>query len=59
MPTWEVTEVFTSRIDGVEYAHVRAVNDPGRQKTIAVSALLDPHLHVEEGRAPHGGVERR
>jgi hypothetical protein len=59
MPTWEVAEIFTSRIDGVEYARVRAVNDPGREKTIAVSALLDPRLHVEERPAPHGGPDRR
>jgi hypothetical protein len=59
MPTWEVREVFVSRIDGVEYARVAAVDDPGREKTIAVSALLDPRLHVEERRAEqHGGVTR-
>jgi hypothetical protein len=51
MPTWEVKEVFTSRIDGVEYARVAAVDDPAREKTIAVSALLDPRLHVAEPRA--------
>jgi hypothetical protein len=38
---WKVAAVFKSTVDGVEYARLAQVNDPTRQKTIAVSALLD------------------
>jgi hypothetical protein len=39
--SWKVAAVFKSSVDGVEYARLAQVNDPTRQKTIAVSALLD------------------
>jgi len=39
--SWKVAAVFKSTVDGVEYARLAQVNDPTRQKTIAVSALLD------------------
>jgi hypothetical protein len=52
-PTWEVLEVFRSPIDRIDYARVCAVDDPARVKTIAVSALLDPRLHVEDTKVPH------
>jgi hypothetical protein len=38
---WQVAAVFKSTVDGVEYARLAQVSDPTRQKTIAVSALLD------------------
>jgi hypothetical protein len=38
---WQVAAIFKSTVDGVEYARLAQVNDPTRQKTIAVSALLD------------------
>jgi hypothetical protein len=39
--SWQVAAVFKSTVDGIEYARLAKVNDPTRQKTIAVSALLD------------------
>ena len=39
--SWKVAAVFKSTVDGVEYARLAQVDDPTRQKTIAVSALLD------------------
>jgi hypothetical protein len=38
---WKVAAIFKSTVDGVEYARLAQVNDQTRQKTIAVSALLD------------------
>jgi hypothetical protein len=44
--SWKVAAVFKSSVDGVEYARLAQVNDPTRQKTIAVSALLDGRQYI-------------
>ena len=44
-PVWEVIEVYVSRIDRVEYARARSREDPTVEKTVAVTALLDPRLY--------------
>jgi hypothetical protein len=49
---WQVAAVFKSTVDGVEYARLAQVNDPTRQKTIAVSALLDGRQYARSIVAP-------
>lgn len=50
--SWKVAAVFKSTVDGVEYARLAQVNDPTRQKTIAVSALLDGRQYTRSASAP-------
>ena len=56
MGSWEVASVFKSTVDGVEYARLAQVNDPTRQKTIAVSALLDGRQYARSIVSPGTGV---
>jgi hypothetical protein len=50
--SWKVDAVFKSTVDGVEYARLAQVNDPTRQKTIAVSALLDGRQYARSASDP-------
>jgi hypothetical protein len=50
--SWQVAAVFKSTVDGVEYARLAQVNDPTRQKTIAVSALLDGRQYARSIISP-------
>ena len=58
--SWKVAAVFKSTVDGVEYARLAQVDDPTRQKTIAVSALLDGRQYarstVSAGSEVAGGA---
>ena len=42
---WEVTSLFEG-IDGTPYAHIVAVNDPTRRKTVAQSSLESGNQYV-------------
>jgi hypothetical protein len=42
---WEVTSLFEG-IDGTPYAHLVAVNDPTRRKTVAQSSLESGSQYV-------------
>ena len=50
--SWKVAAVFKSTVDGVEYARLAQVNEPTRQKTIAVSALLDGRQYMRSAAGP-------
>jgi hypothetical protein len=50
--SWKVAAIFKSTVDGVEYARLAQINDPTRQKTIAVSALLDGRQYTRSNAAP-------
>lgn len=48
--TWEVLEVFRSRVDNVLYARIAMVGDPSRMKTLSVAVLEDTrHFLAEAG----------
>lgn len=49
--SWKVAAIFKSTVDGVEYARLAQTNDPTRQKTIAVSALLDGRQYTRSNAA--------
>jgi hypothetical protein len=55
--SWTVAAVFKSTVDGVEYARLAQVNDPTRQKTIAVSALLDGRQYRRAGDPGLGATD--
>ncbi|HEV8388260.1 MAG TPA: hypothetical protein VGQ35_00375 [Dongiaceae bacterium] len=42
---WEVVSLFDG-IDGTPYAHIVAVNDPTRRKTVAQSSLESGNQYV-------------
>ena len=42
---WEVVNLFDG-IDGTPYAHIVAVNDPTRRKTVAQSSLESGNQYV-------------
>ena len=42
---WEVVDLFEG-IDGTPYAHIVAVNDPTRRKTVAQSSLESGNQYV-------------
>jgi hypothetical protein len=46
--TWEVLEVFRSRVDNVLYARIAMVADPSRMKTLSVTVLEDTRHFVAE-----------
>jgi hypothetical protein len=46
--TWEVLEVFRSRVDNVLYARIAMVSDPSRMKTLSVAALEDTRRFMAE-----------
>jgi hypothetical protein len=46
--TWEVLEVFRSRVDNVLYARIAMVGDPSRMKTLSVAALEDTRRFAAE-----------
>ena len=46
--SWEVLEVFRSRVDNVLYARIAMVGDPSRMKTLSVAALEDTRRFVAE-----------
>jgi hypothetical protein len=56
---WQVAAVFKSTVDGIEYARLAQVNDPTRQKTIAVSALLDGRQYTRSIVGPGPEVAGR
>jgi hypothetical protein len=50
--SWKVAAIFKSTVDGVEYARLAQIDDPTRQKTIAVSALLDGRQYARSASDP-------
>lgn len=46
--TWEVLEVFRSRVDNILYARIAMVGDPSRMKTLSVAALEDTRRFIAE-----------